>query len=116
VIVGCGAQVLGPFRVGDGARVAPQAVVLSEVPERVTMVGAPARPVRSRATEKPAVPVFEAYGIPSGDIPDPIARALNGLLDEVTRLRARVDDLEKGKRARPELQLGNGADDEECVA
>ena len=123
VIVGCGAQVLGPFRVGDGARIAPQAVVLSEVADGVTMVGAPARPVRRRGTEKPTVPVFEAYGIPAGDIPDPIARALNGLLDEVTSLRARVAELEKCERAHPtaevkaaEHQRGNGADDGERAA
>jgi serine O-acetyltransferase len=121
VIVGCGAQVLGPFRVGDGARIAPQAVVLSEVPDGVTMVGAPARPVRSRAKDTPAEPVFEAYGIPAGDIPDPIARALNGLLDEVTSLRARVAELEKCQGSQhtgqaTEHARGNGADDTERAA
>ena len=94
VIVGSGAQVLGPFRVGDGARIAAQAVVLSEVPDGVTMVGSPARIVGGRSAEKPATPVFEAYGIPAGDIPDPIARALSGLLDEVTGLKARLAALE----------------------
>src|SRR5437660_4909904 len=44
VIVSSGAQVLGPFRVGDGARIGAQAVVLSEVPDGATMVGIPARP------------------------------------------------------------------------
>ncbi len=45
VIVGSHAQILGPFRVGDGARIRPQAVVLAEVPDGATMVGsgAPAR-------------------------------------------------------------------------
>lgn len=36
-----------------------------------------------------------AYGTPTGEIPDPIARALEGLLDEVQNLRARVGELEK---------------------
>src|SRR5437667_12478097 len=44
VIVSSGAQVLGPFRVGDGARIGAQAVVLREVPHGPTMVGIPARP------------------------------------------------------------------------
>src|SRR5712675_2973411 len=48
VIVSSGAQILGPFRVGDGARIGAQAVVLSEVPEGATMVGIPARPVARR--------------------------------------------------------------------
>src|SRR5438874_5111516 len=72
VIVSAGAKVLGPFRVGDGARVGAQAVVLSEVPDGATMVGIPARVV-GRGAAKPAEPVFEPYGI-TGEIPDPIAR------------------------------------------
>jgi serine O-acetyltransferase len=123
VIVGSGAQVLGPFRVGDGARIAAQAVVLSEVPDGVTMVGPPARPVARRSAQKQSESVFQAYGIPREDVPDPIARALNGLLDEVTSLRARLTELEKTERARhgaggqaAELQFGNGACDKESVA
>jgi serine O-acetyltransferase len=123
VIVGSGAQVLGPFRVGDGAGIAPQAVVLAEVPAGVTMVGAPARVAGRRSTEKQPTPVFEAYGIPSGDIPDPIARALNGLLDEVTTQRARLAELEQRELARSgtegqglEVQRGNGADEAERTA
>ena len=41
-----------------------------------------------------AEPIFEPYGF-TGEIPDPVARALNGLLDEVSRLRARVAELER---------------------
>ena len=48
VIVSAGAQVLGPFRVGDGARIGAQAVVLREVPNGATMVGIPAKPVARR--------------------------------------------------------------------
>ncbi|MGI6260950.1 MAG: serine O-acetyltransferase EpsC [Acutalibacteraceae bacterium] len=46
VMVGSGAKVLGPFKVGDNARVAAGAVVLSEVPPNSTAVGVPARIVR----------------------------------------------------------------------
>lgn len=114
VIVGSGAQVLGPFRVGDGAGIAPQAVVLSEVPPGVTMVGAPARVAGRRSSEHQAAPVFEAYGIPPGEIPDPIARALAGLLDEVTRLKARVAELEGTAPAPPLIAAGaDGVEEEE---
>ncbi|MBV9829230.1 MAG: serine O-acetyltransferase [Alphaproteobacteria bacterium] len=93
VIVGSGAQVLGPIRVGDGARVGAAAVVLRDVPNGATMVGNPARRAGRPAASNDATPVFVPYGV-SGEIPDPIARALNGLLDEVTILRTRTTALE----------------------
>lgn len=46
VLISCGAKVLGPFKVGDNARIAANAVVLSEVPEAATAVGIPAQVVR----------------------------------------------------------------------
>src|SRR5215470_7710868 len=73
VIVSVHAQVLGPFRVGDGARIGAQAVVLSEVPEGATMVGIPAKPIARRRTSTEARPAFQPYALGS-EIPDPIAR------------------------------------------
>jgi serine O-acetyltransferase len=98
VIVGSGAQVLGPFRVGNGARIGAAAVVLKEVPDGATMVGNPARQAGRRGAPGEAPPVFEPYAI-TGEIPDPIARALNGLLDEVSLLRGRVAELERERAA-----------------
>jgi len=121
VIIGSHAQVLGPFRVGDGARIGPNALVQAEVPDGATMVGMRARPLGAHPAQPSPEPVFQPYGL-GEDIPDPVARALNGLLDEVTSLRTRVAELEKGERLRSggggrrELQLGNGADDQERVA
>ena len=46
VLIGCGAKILGPFKVGDGARIAANSVVLSEVPQDATAVGIPAQIVR----------------------------------------------------------------------
>lgn len=91
VIVGSGAQVLGPLNVGKGARVGANAVVLKDVPEGVTVVGIPAQVAISRSKQEDA---FCAYGTPAGDMPDPVARALDGLLQEVTALKARVVELE----------------------
>ncbi|HKS89647.1 MAG TPA: serine O-acetyltransferase, partial [Stellaceae bacterium] len=99
VIVGSGAQVLGPFRVGDGARIGAASVVLKEVADGATMVGIPARQVGSRSGSDAAPPGFEPYGV-SSELPDPVARAMNGLLDEVSALRARVAQLER-ERAEP---------------
>lgn len=63
VIVGAGAQLLGPIRIGKGARIGANAVVVHDVPEGATMVGIPARSVH--ASEEECVKTFTAYGTPS---------------------------------------------------
>ncbi len=62
VIVGSGARVLGPIRIGDGARVGAGAVVLQEVPDGVTMVGNPARQVGRRSVSDESPPAFARPG------------------------------------------------------
>ncbi len=94
VIVGSGAQVLGPITVGNGARVGANAVVTKDVPACATVVGIPGKVVAVRDKRVEEHPRFMAYGTPTGDIPDPVARAIEGLLDEVQSLRARVNELE----------------------
>jgi serine O-acetyltransferase len=96
VIVGAGAQILGPILVGDGARIGANAVVVSEVAPGATMVGIPARAAQSRAKTE----AFCAYGL-AGELPDPLARAMTGLLDEVTALKARIAELEATRPDRP---------------
>jgi len=98
VIVGAGAQILGPFKVGDGARIGANAVVVNEVPPGVTMVGIPARAAQSRT---PTDGAFCAYGLAGHELPDPLARAMNGLLDELTALKARLAELEAASPSRP---------------
>ena len=46
VVIGSGAQVIGPINVGNGARIAANAVVVKDVPENATMVGIPAKAVK----------------------------------------------------------------------
>jgi len=92
VIVGSGAQILGPVTVGRCARVGANAVVTKDVPQGVTVVGIPGRAI-PRSTDN-AGAEFSPYGTPIGDIPDPIARALEGLMDQVITLKARVEELE----------------------
>jgi serine O-acetyltransferase len=96
-VVGAGAQVLGPITIGTGARIGANAVVLKDVPADVTMVGIPARMAqpRPKPPEKALPQEFFAYGTPSADMPDPVARAIDGLCDQVTGLQARVKDLEQ---------------------
>ena len=96
VIVGSGAQILGPVTVGRCARVGANAVVTKDVPQGVTVVGIPGRAI-PRSTDN-AGAEFSPYGTPIGDIPDPIARALEGLMNQVTTLKARVEELESQSR------------------
>jgi serine O-acetyltransferase len=91
VIVGAGAKILGPLTVGAGARVGSNAVVVKPVPAGVTVVGIPAREV---ARQPAKTNEFCAYGS-SGDLPDPIARALDSVSVEITALRRRVHELEE---------------------
>jgi len=100
VIVGSGAQILGPVTVGRCARVGANAVVTKDVPEAVTVVGIPGRAI-PRSTGN-AGTEFSPYGTPIGDIPDPIARALEGLMDQVTTLKARVEELESQSSSQDE--------------
>lgn len=98
VIVGAGAQILGPVTVGKGARIGANAVALADVPPGVTMVGIPARQIlpRQRGAEEGE---FMAYGTPFGDLPDPAAKALKAMLTEIEALRARIETLEQSDNA-----------------
>ena len=80
VMVGSGAKILGPFKVGDNAKVAAGAVVLEEVPENCTAVGVPARIVR-KGGQKVACDMDQVH------IPDPVAQ-------ELCRLQLRIKKLE----------------------
>ena len=78
VMVGAGARVLGPFKVGDNSKIAANAVVLSEVPPNCTAVGVPARIVR-----RDGVRVNDLDQI---HIPDPVAQELCALRHELELL------------------------------
>ena len=65
VIVGSGAQILGPVTVGDFARVGANAVVISDVAERTTVIAPLAKPVQIARAEQKSLDSFVAYGIPT---------------------------------------------------
>lgn len=90
VIIGAGAQVLGDIVVGKGARVGGNAVVIKSVPANSVAVGVPARIVMPKECGSE----FAAYGLPTQDLPDPVARAIEGLLDQISRLQSRIAALE----------------------
>lgn len=94
VIVGSGAQILGPITVGRCARVGANSVVLRDVPEGATVVGIPARRVGGGASRGEASERFEAYGTPA-DFADPVQHVTDALLDRVQALSMRVEELER---------------------
>ena len=90
VLIGCGAKVLGPFKVGDGARIASNSVVLTEVPENATAVGVPAQIVRIGAEK-----VHYADDVDQvRDIVDPVARTVEGLEERMEALERRLAQYE----------------------
>lgn len=110
VVVGAGAKVLGPIQVGDAARIGSNAVVVKDVPEAATMVGIPARV--AKISEQTTAPTeadqrraetarrigFEAYGA-TRDMPDPVANAINAILDHVHHTDARLQEMCAALRA-----------------
>ena len=94
VIVGAGAQILGPITVHHCARVGGNSVVTKDVPEATTVVGVPARQMSKTTTKAEADTSFMAYGVQSGIDLDPRERTIRALVDEVQSQRARLSDLE----------------------
>ena len=81
VMVGAGAKILGPVKVGSGSKIAANAVVLNAVPENSTAVGIPAKVVR-RGGVKVKNDMDQIH------IPDPVAQKICRLEHEVERLKA----------------------------
>lgn len=95
VLVGAGARILGPFTVGDNAKIAANAVVLDPVPENCTAVGVPARIVKRNG--------MKVEQLDQIHIPDPVAQ-------EICRLEIQIDHIVKELK---ELQKLNELKDNE---
>jgi serine O-acetyltransferase len=93
VIIGAGAQLLGPIKVGDNARIGSNAVVVKDVIEHSIMVGVPAHRVVSKPKLADGVPSFEAYAAGVGD-EDPLVKTIRELHTEIQQLRGRIAELE----------------------
>jgi serine O-acetyltransferase len=97
VVVGAGAKVLGPIEIGDGARIGSNAVVVKSLPPGATAVGVPARIIESNpdATAQRRADTakrigFDAYGA-TRDAPDPVANAINRMLDHIHQMDQRME-------------------------
>jgi serine O-acetyltransferase len=109
---------LGPFKVGDNARIGSNSVVIKEVPAGATVVGVPGRVVEAGgATDDVRREIarklgFDAYGA-TPDLPDPEAHAINQMLDHIHALdrtarqlcqALREAGIEPGELCLPDLQ------------
>ena len=91
VVVGAGAKILGAIRIGDGARIGANSVVIREVPNGRTAIGIPARLVGESAVKVSAGGT--AINLDHHLIPDPVGKAIQCLLDRIDTLECEVRDL-----------------------
>ena len=102
VVVGAGAKILGPFIVGDGAKVGSNSVVVKAVPAGATVIGIPARVVEDLASKSVAERMaFSAYAV-CDSLDDPLNKVLNILgnrsdetSEQIAALLKRLEEVEK---------------------
>ncbi len=99
VIVGSGAKVLGPFRVGDNSKIGSNSVVVKEVPDNSTVVGIPGKVVITEGRK-----AEQKVDLEHGKLPDPEAKAISCLFDQIRNLEKQVKELTaEQERLRAEL-------------
>ena len=84
VLVGCGERVLGPFKVGDNARIAAGAVVLNEIPPDSTAVGVPAQVVKMHGER---IDILDQI-----HYTNPVTQQIQRLNNEIEELKKRLED------------------------
>ena len=89
VVIGTGAKVLGPVRIGDNTRIGANSVVISDTPSNSVVVGIPGKVVFRVEGEK-------RIALDKEFMPDPQGRAITSLLDRVARLEERLNRGEQG--------------------
>lgn len=89
VMVSAGASVIGPVRIGRGSRIGAGAVVVSSAPPYSTIVGIPGKVVEGETVRNDNIQLDHAH------LPDPVARAINGLVETINRLGVRLAEVEE---------------------
>ncbi len=90
VVVGAGAKVIGAIKIGDNSRIGAGSVVVRDVPPNSVVVGVP-----GRVTYKDGQRVTEEIDLDQTDLPDPVARAIEQLVDRIRALEADIETLRK---------------------
>jgi len=95
VIIGAGAQLLGPIKVGDNARIGSNAVVVKDVEAETTVVGIPAKQIPEVAQPiQNKEKSFDAYGGAKDAESDPVLAIIEQIQNDMTSLFARIKELE----------------------
>jgi len=102
VVIGSGAQILGPIIVGEGAKVGACSVVTKDVAPGATMVGIPARPVPIDTVHYS--PGFVPYGTPCGEDVDPTRDRMSALEEEIAGLRKEIAALKTRRAPAPKAK------------
>ena len=92
VIIGSGAQILGPIKIGSNARVGANSVVLKSIPNDVSVVGIPAHEVEKQKLNNE----FHAYGTAQSDV-NKMEQSILNVENELSLLKKKIDYLEKKK-------------------
>ncbi|MGR9086319.1 MAG: serine O-acetyltransferase, partial [Gammaproteobacteria bacterium] len=105
VVIGAGAKILGPIEIGQGARIGSNSVVLKPVPAGATVVGIPGHLIdpnaRKGTKERDALAYkmgFDPYGA-RADMPDPVANAINRMLDHIHALDKQLENMKQSLNA-----------------
>lgn len=102
VVIGSGAQVLGPIEVGEGAKIGANSVVTKDVGPNQTVVGIPAKPVPVDMVHYS--PGFLPYGTPCGEDVDPVRARIGELERELEELRKEVAVLKAARQPQPKVK------------
>jgi serine O-acetyltransferase len=102
VVIGSGAQVLGPIEVGAGAKIGANSVVTKDVAPGATVVGIPAKPVPVDTVHYS--PGFVPYGTPFGEDVDPGRARLAELEQQIEELRAEIATLKARTKPAPKAK------------
>ena len=89
VVVGAGAKILGGFKIGAGSRIGAGSVVVREVPENSVVVGVPGRVTFRDGARVGGIDLNQT------DLPDPLARALEQMVDRIHALEEEIESLKK---------------------
>jgi serine O-acetyltransferase len=89
VMVSAGASVIGPVRIGRGSRIGAGAVVVSSAPPYSTIVGIPGKIIEGESARQ------DVAELEHGHLPDPVARAINNLVEKMNRLGVRMEEIEE---------------------
>jgi len=89
VMVSAGASVIGPVRIGRGSRIGAGAVVVSSAPPYSTIVGIPGKVIEGESAR------HDVAELEHGKLPDPVARAINNLVEKLNRLGVRMEEIEE---------------------